>query len=312
MNNEPEQPTQAVHLPRYTWWHVVTTALSLLPPPLDDTPQALFARDQTALAQIADMAPVNSDEATIAAQCVVARARAEEAARAAQAGAGDATKVRQADGQFAQMQRTAMALRNQLHKLQGTRARRDEHPKTADADAWTRHIAVDEMQRALKEGLPLLPPSALPAEVAVQPRTVLRLVASGAPTAVEQDAASSCADAPPPAGADGPPAPWWFATQPPPASHAPAADPEPAPAAPPKPARRASRACDDLEDPPRDLDAEVIYWAAVHPKRVQEIRSFGGVPPDCTYGPPDPELARAIVSSRLPAVCELDPPCAAE
>jgi hypothetical protein len=58
----PGPPDPRARLPRYIWWQVTSTLLSLLPPPLNDTPPALLARNQAALARVADMAPVNGRE----------------------------------------------------------------------------------------------------------------------------------------------------------------------------------------------------------------------------------------------------------
>jgi hypothetical protein len=81
-----------------------------------------------------------------------------------------------------------------------------------------------------------------------------------------------------------------------------AAMPEPPP--PPAPAEAAPPA----ETPAADLSAEADFYAALYPRRAAEIRACGGVPPNCTYGPPRPELARAIATGTTPNLRVLDKP----
>jgi hypothetical protein len=47
-----------------------------LPPPLDDTSEALHVRNRAAIAKVAALLPVNANEADLAAQCIAARAQA--------------------------------------------------------------------------------------------------------------------------------------------------------------------------------------------------------------------------------------------
>ena len=54
---------------------LVYTLTGLLPPPLDDTQEALGARNHAAIAKVAALLPVNANEADLAAQCIAARAR---------------------------------------------------------------------------------------------------------------------------------------------------------------------------------------------------------------------------------------------
>jgi hypothetical protein len=63
--------------------------------------------------------------------------------------------------------------------------------------------------------------------------------------------------------------------------------------------------------PPRDLAAEADYYAIVYPDRARLIRKYCGLPPDCTFGPPDDDLVHAIVTGTSPALLALDGPAAA-
>jgi hypothetical protein len=78
---------------------------------------------------------------------------------------------------------------------------------------------------------------------------------------------------------------------------------------PPRPPGRT--AWDDADDPPRDLCAEAERYAAIYPRRAQQIRRYGGLPPDCSFGPPDDDLVAAIAGGTSPALRALDVPNAA-
>jgi hypothetical protein len=75
----------------------------------------------------------------------------------------------------------------------------------------------------------------------------------------------------------------------------PAAMPEPPPAAPPEP-----------EAPVVDLFAEADRYAVIHPRRAARIRTLGGLPEPCDFGPPEPELVHAIVTGTSPTLRALD------
>ena len=65
------------------------TLTELLPPPLDDTPEGLRARNHAAIAKVAALLPVNANKADLAAQCIAARAQAEDVLRLLRQHAGD-------------------------------------------------------------------------------------------------------------------------------------------------------------------------------------------------------------------------------
>lgn len=54
--------------------------------------------------------------------------------------------------------------------------------------------------------------------------------------------------------------------------------------------------------------SEVELYAVNYPRRVALIRANGGVPDNCTFGPPSPELVHAILTSTSPVLLELDRP----
>jgi hypothetical protein len=62
------QPPPSIDLATDLYFQLVYTLTSLLPPPLDDTPEALRARNHAAIAKVAALLPVNANEADLAAQ----------------------------------------------------------------------------------------------------------------------------------------------------------------------------------------------------------------------------------------------------
>jgi hypothetical protein len=279
----PRQPDLDQLLTHQAYYQLIHTLFTLLPPPLADTPEALMARNNAAIAKVAALAPVNDDEADIAAHCVAARAQAEDVLRLIRFHAGDTPLVMKLNAQYALMERTAGSVRTQLQRLQVARHKREKDSDPASADEWARHIAARLMQRALDQG-------PVPA----------------APAAPQAEPILDAEPPPPPI-----PVPAAPATQPPQAHIPPAASPPPTPgraqaAAPPR--RTRPRHASETDEPPRDLAAEADYFAIVYPDRARLIRRYGGLPPDCTFGPPDDELVRAIVTGTSPTLRALDGP----
>jgi hypothetical protein len=60
------------------------------------------------------------------------------------------------------------------------------------------------------------------------------------------------------------------------------------------------------EPPLTGLAAEADLYAVMYPKRAALIRALGGLPDPCTFGPPSPELVRAVVTGTTPHLLELD------
>ena len=92
------------------------------------------------------------------------------------------------------------------------------------------------------------------------------------------------------------------ALQPPPAPEAVAVAAEVAPAPAPRAAPKAV---------PAELAAEGDAYALHYPRRARLIRRHGGLPPDCDFGPPDPELVHAIVAGTSPVLRAADRDAAA-
>ena len=153
METQPQPPNPPLDLPARAYRHLVHTLLALLPPPIEDTPEATLIRNHAAIARIAALAPVNADEAELAAQCIAARAQAEDLLRLTRLHADDINIVIRLNAQYASMIRASLSAHNRLLREQQQRRKRESTPGAADQDEWTRHIAA----RAMLEALPVAP-----------------------------------------------------------------------------------------------------------------------------------------------------------
>ncbi len=283
-------------LPFHAYYQLFHTLAAILPPPVDDTPEALSARTHAAMDKVAAMLPTNANEADLAAQCVAMRAQAEHVLRRLRKHEGDITAEMKLNAQYNAMVRTSLAVLGRLQRTQAIRHKREANDATLKADEWMQHVVARSMQQAMDAG---------PAPAA--------LAGQAAPAAEPPAPASEPAPvAPPPTPA--------LAEAPSPAAEAAPALPAPmsalvtaglpAPATPEQAAapRRSRRMAAPAEanEPPRDLAAEADYYAVIYPNRAREIRYHGGLPPNCSYGPPDDDLLRALVTSTSPTLRALD------
>ena len=114
------------------------TLIALLPPPFEDTPEAILARNNAASARIAALAPANADQGELAAQCVAARAQAEDLLRLIRLHAADINLVVKLNAQCAAMFRASLAAHNRLLREQ----RRREQPPTDKSERIAQNTAV--------------------------------------------------------------------------------------------------------------------------------------------------------------------------
>jgi hypothetical protein len=289
-------------LARQDYYHLIHNLARGLPPPLNDTPEALLARNQTAIAEIAAMLPVNANEAAFAAQCVAARAQAEDVMRLIRVHAGDLQAVIKLNAQYVAMSRTSFAAHGHLLRAQAVRHKREANERTLNTDEWTQHIAASSLQQALDRGpLPgtLAAEQSAPAQAAEAPPAL----ADQRPLLADLPAA-----APAPARDEGSPAPALSREEHPALAIPPEARPSATAAVPPAAPRRPGRSMTpaDADEPPRNLPAEAEHYAIVYPRRAREIRHHRGLPPDCSFGPPDDDLVNAIVTGTSPALHALD------
>ena len=145
------QPTPPIDLDAQAWRHLTQTLIALLPPPVQDTPEATETRNHAAIARIAALAPVNANEAELAAQCVLTRAQAEHVMRLIRIHDDDIKLVIRLNAQYLAMVKLSLAANNRLVREQQQRRKRETNLEDADQDEWTRHIAAQTMLDALPE-----------------------------------------------------------------------------------------------------------------------------------------------------------------
>jgi hypothetical protein len=148
-------PRPAVDLSTPLYDQLVYTLLDLLPPPLDNTPEALRARNHAAIAKVAALLPVNANETDLAAQCIAARAQAEDTLRLVRQHADDIALVMRLNAQYGSMVRTSLSVQAHLMRVQAVRRKRAAIEAAASEDAWTQHAT----ERSL---LPVVAPDAHP------------------------------------------------------------------------------------------------------------------------------------------------------
>jgi hypothetical protein len=142
---ETLSPTHpAIDLSTPLYYQLVYTLTDLLPPPLDDTPAALRARNLAAIAKVAALLPVNANEADLAAQCIAARAQAEEMLRLLRQHADDIGLVMRLNAQYGSMVRTSLSVHARLMRVQALR-QKQEAIGAANEDAWVQHVAERSM-----------------------------------------------------------------------------------------------------------------------------------------------------------------------
>jgi hypothetical protein len=158
----PPHPT--INLSTAVYHQLVYTLTSLLPPPLDDSPGALRARNCAAVAKVAAMLPVNANELDLAAQCIAARAQAEDVLRLVRENADDIELVIRLNAQYASMVRTSLSVQARLMRVQAIRQKREAIEGAANEDAWTLHIAEKSMLTVADRDAERLAPARPPAD----------------------------------------------------------------------------------------------------------------------------------------------------
>ena len=138
-------PHQAIDLSTPLYYQLVHTLTNLLPPPLDDTQEALRTRNHAAIAKVAALLPVNSNEADLAAQCIAARAQAEDVLRLLRQHTGDIGLTIRLNAQYSSMVRTSLSVLGRLMRVQAVRHKRQASDSAANQDTWTQHVAERSM-----------------------------------------------------------------------------------------------------------------------------------------------------------------------
>jgi len=142
-------PRPAINLSAQLYDQLVYTLTDLLPPPLDDTPEALRARNYAAIAKVAALLPVNADEADLAAHCIAARAQVEDLLRQLRHHADDIALVIRLNAQYASTLRTSLSVHAHLMRVQAVRQKREAIDAAATEDARALQLAERSMLRVL-------------------------------------------------------------------------------------------------------------------------------------------------------------------
>ena len=163
-------PRPAADLSTRLYRQLVYTLTDLLPPPIDDTPEGLRARNHAAIAKVAALLPVNANEIDLAAHCIAARGQAEEILRLIRLNAGDIGLVMRLNAQYGSMVRTSLAVHGRLMRVQAVRQKREAIDGAVAEDAWSLHVAERSMLHVLhpadeppKAALPKAAPVQAPA-----------------------------------------------------------------------------------------------------------------------------------------------------
>jgi hypothetical protein len=164
-------PHPAIALSTHLYFQLVYTLTALLPPPLDDSPEALRTRNHAAIAKVAALLPVNANEADLAAQCIAARAQAEDILRLLRQHAGDIGLTMRLNAQYGSMVRTSLSVHGRLMRVQALRQKREAIDGATNQDARARYLAEQCMlvvvdpdagpqQATLPEAAPVEAPTA--------------------------------------------------------------------------------------------------------------------------------------------------------
>jgi len=113
--------------------------------------------------------PVNANELDLAAQCIAARAQAEDILRLLRENADDIGLVIRLNAQYGSMVRTSLSVHGRLMRVQALRRKREAIEGAADEDAWTLHVTersmlevADPKDRPLAAARPKAAPVAVP------------------------------------------------------------------------------------------------------------------------------------------------------
>lgn len=149
METQAHRPNPPINLPAQAWRHIVHTLVALLPPPVEDTPDAILTRNHAAIASITALGPVDVNEGELAAQCVAARAQAGDVLRLIRLHAADLALVIKLNAQYAAMLRASLSAHNRLRREQQQRRTREALNSAAEQEERTRRITPEALLSAL-------------------------------------------------------------------------------------------------------------------------------------------------------------------
>ncbi|HVC59654.1 MAG TPA: hypothetical protein VND19_04720 [Acetobacteraceae bacterium] len=179
MNSTPAQhlqPDPATQLQLDIHDRAVDTLRGILPPPLDDTPEAWSLRDRVALATVASLLAATPVEACLAVLRVAAAEYACHFLRRLPHYADDPRREAQVLAQSASMGREARGHLNPLLRLQAVRIKREANVATRDSTAMSEYCTLGLMTGALQRqppgppARPAMPPAKAAPAAAPAPR----------------------------------------------------------------------------------------------------------------------------------------------
>src|SRR6202035_4840112 len=100
-------------------------------------------------AKVAALLPVNANEADLAAQCIAARAQAEDLLRLLRQHADDIQLVMRLNAQYGSMVRTSLSVHARLMRVQAVRQKREAIDGAENQDTWVQHVAEQSMLRVV-------------------------------------------------------------------------------------------------------------------------------------------------------------------
>jgi hypothetical protein len=159
----------AIRRAALTYRHIYFTLTACLPPPRDDSPEALHERNEAAVAAAASLCPVTAAEAILAAQSVAAAAHATECLRAANDPDMALVMALKCTAQAASMMRQSQSAIRSLQQMQAIRIKRDSNESAAAAAAMAEHIAASSMTTRLTPPMAEPEPAPPPSEPEIEP-----------------------------------------------------------------------------------------------------------------------------------------------
>jgi hypothetical protein len=136
--------------PEDGYWHLMRTLRLTLPPPAEDTPEALRRRDHAAIATIAGLAPANIGEARMAAQFVAASEQWSDCLRVAQLPETKPELAAKCRAQAATMMRAATSAMRALVQMQTARRKLETNDVLSARADRTDHIVTHALAAALE------------------------------------------------------------------------------------------------------------------------------------------------------------------
>ena len=150
MDTQPQPLDLAYRLPRHTYWQIGHNRITpSMPPPVDNTPEALAHRDNAAIAKVASMLPANANEAALAEQFVLASAHASHCLRLAMVHPASIAEGLHCRSLSVSMMRQAQGSRRLLMRVQAERRKLEADAAASERAAWTEHSVIGLMTDAM-------------------------------------------------------------------------------------------------------------------------------------------------------------------